>query len=220
MSDFNDVTKHLDIVPSRKAAKDEALNNNVPFDKYYDIQKTRRIEKLNKKIQLAAFQIEVLRFNIISYQYNVSMPQDFYLLNPIEEFIGKHLECVVTVRWRVGSVVHRYDISTALENQYYKFRSLVDFEFYNKQKIGKNCVFEVWFIGVPPLVVPQGISSDVTLSTSLLVNPATADDTLSVIGSPVLKNFAALALDVPPSAPPFDPWIFPLSNTNMAWLTN
>jgi len=118
MSDFLDVTKYLDKFPVRVATYQEALNDRIPFDKFYGKVSTRAIKKIFWYIQLQPFFISQSIPGRLLFQYNIIAPAPFYILNavPPQGFSGPNgMQCVITVKWRVGTVVHRFCI---LNKQY------------------------------------------------------------------------------------------------------
>src|ERR1051326_7804440 len=85
MPDFDDVVKHLDINKARQATADEAAQATIPFDKFYSLKRARDIKKINTVIILPAFSYvatsQIAKLYRLMFQYNVSMPQDFYIFN-------------------------------------------------------------------------------------------------------------------------------------------
>ena|ERR1051326_4131042 len=220
MPDFDDVVKHLDINKARQATADEAAQATIPFDKFYSLKRARDIKKINTVIILPAFSYvatsQIAKLYRLMFQYNVSMPQDFYILNANPFYKSTEASSVaICVRYRIGTQVFRYNIGGrpldhTTDGPGIFPNNLLRFPWYNQEVIKKNCVFEVWRFNWPG-GTNAGIIQDWHVNTSLLSNPATADDTELDLTQTVIAQ-PAIGITIPAS--------LPFVNTTNAWLTN
>ena len=194
MSTFlNIVPKRLNIVPARQATLTEAQSAPVPFDKYYRIQPSRNIQKIESFLILPAYTVPPSSVNYngqLMFQYNVTMPAPFYILNGIvEDMSGLLAGGTLTVKWRVGTTVYRYFIH-GFQRFTTNLGELIDvhtFPFYSNQLIPINCVFEFW--SMPTLSITPGLQEDFKVRLNYLTDPVTADDTeIDIPALPALSN--------------------------------
>lgn len=169
MSNWNQVTKYLDITPTER----DTTVNTKPLS----ITKGRAIRKVFSKFVLEAFsESTFLHGNArLCWQYNVTMPTTFRIRNWGE--LRTNLLAFnfgsVAIRYRVGTAVTRYILAQRATNP-----PLFDM-FYSGQEIKPNFVVEIWKINlsVGGLV---GLHSDFTFVTNLATLPSSPDDDGSV----------------------------------------
>lgn len=222
MSDFIEVVKYLDTLPVRVATYQEALDANIPFDKFYTKVKTRPIKKLFWWISLEANQIfgETIPGRLI-FQYNLTLPKPFYILGvtlPYGFNSPYVMQCVGTVKWRVGTTVYRYCIfnSKIKEASYIvghtpNFSYINTFPDYTNQQIPANAVIELWSsfadLTAQPHARNPGFDQPVLIQTSLMSNPITANDIAVILDSGVALNYADIGVNLPEALPYNQPTI-------------
>ncbi len=214
MSDFPDVTKHLDLLKSRQATADEAKNATQPFDKYYGLSKSRDIKKIYTYLVLPTFQVLHQNLNFIRrrllFQYNIVAPKSFYILNNSTIFQrGVNFKnCFICIKWRVGTNVFRYRLTLtppvdAYSSNPFKVDLNPYFEIYNNQLISKNCVIEVWEGRTEPIISSNaivGLIQDISIQTSILSNPQVADD-IEIDLQQIVTPFVNLSFNLPMNLP-------------------
>lgn len=213
MASFSETVKYLSISPARKATLAEAQTANLPFDKYYSISNSRKIDRINLTIVLPANTVlssDIPYWGRLLFQYNISVGQPFYILNRIVE--DKSYKGLITVKWRVGSSVYRYNIygGQELSTSIFK-RNVANFPWYSSQLVPSNCCFEFWATR-PGTEETYGLTSAFRVKTSLLYEPETASlDAKLVSPDPV----------VIPSGVSFPITEFPVElDSNVAYLDN
>lgn len=185
MGNFNDIVpKRLNILPARQATLAEAQSAPIPFDKYYTLQPARDIKKIVTYLDLPAFECPAADFKYVGqllFQYNVVVPAPFYIVNPIVE--SGHVGGTLTVKWRVGNLVHRYFIAGYQRKAVIvnpppyttELRDFQTFPFYTTQLIPVNCVFEFW--GMPTFALNPGLPDGYNIAMSFLNDPQDPDQT-------------------------------------------
>ena len=216
MSDFKDVKKHLDIVPTRVATSDEASNAVLPFDKYYSLRKVRDIKKIHYTLTIPAYIIpSALGFRRLMFQYNIIAPSPFYILNAGEDSIFWNISgSIATIKWRVGADVFRYNISLSDTRKNLFPTLLFSFPFYNNQLVPQNCVLEFWRINISSFSGNIGLDNPIKIKTSLLTNPMTPDE-LEVDKPQTVKTFSDISYSLPQAVP-----ITNSGQTTTVWLNN
>lgn len=213
MGDFNDIVpKRLNLVSARKATLAEAQNSPIPFDKYYALIPTRDIKKIFTYLILPPYLViagTVKYGGQLLFQYNVTASAPFYILNPIVEAPLTGL--FLTVKWRVGTIVHRYLILGS--QRYDNGTSIVDlhtFPIYNNQLVPINCVFEFWgnltFFGTP------GLLNGLAVKTNWIQDPTDVDETEIDVDEAAPKTMAQLGYNLPFNLPQAQPLIVSTSN--------
>jgi hypothetical protein len=214
MSDFSSTVKPLTIARARVATIDEARNALNPFDKYYGIEQTRDIKKINSFIVLPTTTIpyasETAQLYRLMFQFNVTSPLDFYILNSgNESFMQQISSSVICVKYRVGTTVFRYDISSPSGlNKQLAGDNLLQFPAYSNQIIKKNCVFEVWRINYQTGFLEAGIVADAYIKTSLIQDPSAPEDTqINLSQGNNLKTLVDIGIALPEVLPYNQPTI-------------
>lgn len=191
MGNFNEIVpRRINISPAREATLAEAQSAPIPFDKYYRYRPTREIGKLKTFFILTANTIDFATaeyFGRLMFQYNVIAPKPFYILNLPRT--NKSFSCVLTVKWRVGTTVHRYFIEGWQQYVHTVFpvpplppynddvHNITAFPIYGNQLVPVNCVFECWcapYQSFGPLI--HGLHDNYKLEISTRIDPATPDD--------------------------------------------
>lgn len=216
MSDFSQVRRYLSLNKSRKATVQEARNHSPSFEKYYSYARSRDIKRIYKHITLPAFINPIA--GIVGYpvprlvfQYNVTMPADFYLTDVYDIKAHDYSNVVsgrLNVKWRNGTVVNRYALGGFIGVGAYR---LADYTPYAGQKIGKNCVFEyILTVNDGGFFNTYGLDAPLSLRTSLLREPETAEDTLETLMQGVPKTLLELGYFLefaPPQPQPTIAWL-------------
>lgn len=223
MSDFIDVVKYLDKLPVRVATLQEALDANIPFDKYYGKIPVRPIRKLFWYLSLEPNRVlgETKTARLV-FQYNITAPAPFYILGvtlPYGSSSPNQMQCVGTIKWRNGSTVSRYCIFNSIlkESKYVKSGHTFSLSFINtfpdyaNQKVPANCVVELWSSFHDQLALPGtrniGFDLPVVIQTSLMSNPLTASDTAIILDSGPALNYADMGVNLPETLPYNQPTI-------------
>lgn len=215
------VIKYLDIAKSKLPSRAEAIAINPRAVKHYDLSNARSISKINTFIVLPSNtdpDPDSIIAGRLIFQYNVSISENFHIVDTIKTSI-KLSSGFLCVRYRVGSTVHRYYLwgeeqlkTASLGNGGY--RNCSDYPRYNGEIIGKNCVFEYFRMSknpAPAVVRIKGIP-ELLIKTSLLINPAYAEQTSIIQGVPILHNRTSLGFNLPQN--------FPVTQDNIAFLDN
>jgi hypothetical protein len=160
--------------------------------------------------------------NVFSFwfQYNVSAPQDFYITNWNRDFYEQHLrDSLLILRWRVGSVAHRYLMAGNNVNSYSKTQFGATVLFYPELKVKKNCVFEFWCNPEGFGAVGNGLSKDLSIRTNILSVPETASETETVLLPTLLSDRSGCTRFVPDVDKTLVPQP-PLVQPDICWLDN
>lgn len=182
MASFSETVKYSSISPARKATLAEAQNANLPFDKYYSISNSRKIDRINLTIALPAYTRALTSgdyWGRLLSQYNITVGESFYILNRIVQ--DSNLKGLLTVKWRVGSTVHRYGIQG---NKQIVSRlipeNVANFAWYSNQLVPSKCSFEYWIIRSEVSFL-YGLASTFNIKTSLLYEPESASVTAELV---------------------------------------
>lgn len=219
MGNFNDIVpKRLNITPARTATLSEAQSAPVPFDKYYTLKSTRTIQKLDTFFKLPAFSVPKNTLKYIGqyiFQYNVTAPAPFYILNKI--VTDNSLTCILSVKYRIGRDVTRYFIAGNQVLEILGLRANVQaFPLYANQLIPQQCCFEVWCGALNNINPPNiGLLNDFYVQTNLKTNPPTPDATSFIIqpnGGPFVRTNESVVLPV--NLPIVNAWTDTVWNTN------
>lgn len=194
MSSVTEAAKYLQIKPARQANAQEmqwaqGASGSSNLDKYATIDAARTFQTVPVVITLPAYQQSygVIPFypNRLLFQYNVVAPSPFYLFDGAREVApGPSYKnyFYITVKWRIGDVVHRYFVYGFKGT----FAQLISSpENYSGQLIGANCCFEVWSVLSFDSVQPPeliGLSDNLNLKTSLLRIPSDANGSNVYVG--------------------------------------
>jgi len=201
MSDFVDVTKYLDKFPVRVASYQEALNANIPFDKFYGKVATRAIKKIFWYIQLQPYQVIGSLSGRLIFQYNITMPVPFYILGVVNAppfykpgISTTGMQAVGAVKWRKGTDVSRYCIInkewkgplTFFINHQNKVSFVPSMPDYGNQVIPANFCIEFWtsFLDIAAsgqLGKQSGFATPILIQTSIMSDPLTADDAAVIV---------------------------------------
>lgn len=229
MSDFIDVTKYLDKIPVRVATYTEALNANIPFDKQYQKIPTRAIKRLFWYIQLQPNLVQTTLPGRLVFQYNITFPQPFYILNVLNPppfmipgLATTGMQCIGVVKWRNGTNVQRYCFLnknnkgpfTYFINHQNKisYNSPVVVPDYGNQVIPQNCVIEFWTSLIDILASGQlskqvGFGQPLYIQTSLMSDPVTADDLMVIFNGGNALQIADIGVNLPEALPYNQPTI-------------
>jgi len=210
MSDFPQVVKYLDIVPSSK--------DTTVTDKYPGIHKTRAIKKIQTIVVLPTTLLPILGTEVtprMMFQFNVTAPFKFRILELGPRQLGYTLDNLVrggvlTVKWRVGTTVYRYAI-VGKQYEHVHHIPLTPFEPYAGQLIQKNCVFEFWLIDTFAIDT-YGTVFDIQIFTSLYRNPTTPDEIEVTQSANPALGLNVLGIAIPETIPTVQP--------DIAWLDN
>lgn len=183
------------------------------------IIKVRNISKLKTFINVPAvdyiFDDLIDMYGRLMHQFNVSMPYNFRILNPVVYGDNVRSYGVFTVKYRVGTTVKRYvlwGITQEINDDLIGKKTYLDFPIYNGELIGKNCCFEFWALS-PDLVLDINAHPAFKLETSILTDPTTVNETEIVYsaGNPLYRN-NLVAEDLPETVP--------TNQITLAWLDN
>jgi hypothetical protein len=191
MGNFNEIVpRRINIAPAREATLAEAQSAPIPFDKYYRYLPTREIGKLRTYFILSANLVSIANYLYLGrlmFQYNVIAPKPFYILN--QPRTNQEFPCVLTVKWRVGTTVHRYFLEgwqqlvqqisfiPPLPPHNYHINNTTAFPIYGNQLIPVNCVFECWSSSFFTFGPPNcGLKDNYKMEISLRTDPNTPDD--------------------------------------------
>jgi len=236
MSDFVDVVKYLDKGPVRVASYTEALNANIPFDKFYGKVPTRAIKKLYWYIQLQPYQVSGAIGGRLVFQYNITMPAPFYIIGvsgapafKTSGIVTRGMQSVGAIKWRNGTAVKRYCFLNKQWKgplQYYinhqnKVSFVPSMPDYSNQVIPANCVIEFWTsffdqVASGQLGKTSGFATPILIQTSIKSNPVTADDAAVIyqaidpISIPIATHTLGVAL----------PENLPYTQDDIVWLDN
>lgn len=218
MSDFPQIVKYLDINKAGKATTD--AQGGALKDRTKLISKSRAIKKLNYTFNIANATGSNPGFGRIVAQYNFTAPKAFSILHVLSDRVGAHTPieaAVMCVRYRIGETVYRYmlPISSILPyNDLFidnTFTFPVQASLYNNQVIKANFCIEFWCLGVGFVNWNMG---NLTIVSSLLINPVSADQKYYYPVSPLVSmNRANLVVAFPEALPT-------VYDANSAWLTN
>jgi len=213
MSDFQQVTKYLDI---SKTSRDLTVNT-----KPLSISKARRIQKIPYTIVLVANVVSATpqpRFPAhIVFQYNVTVTLPVRIANygilrtsPASFLIGNTHMCV---KWRVGETVTRYRLTEANITSSQELAQLDGVPWYAGEEIPENFVIEIWrraFNPTNPFIV-IGLLQDFVIETDRYVLPADAEELTSVLATVEATEdiFSTMPEDIPT-----------VYGENSAWITN
>jgi len=210
-SSFANITRRLDITPAT-------------VDTTYD--KTRSISRAIKKLaytfvvpatyeELAApIAVEgclVQQFNFTAPNYFRLMQHNINLTLPI----SLHLP-LVTVKFRVGTVVTRYILRDTLNGSAVYNNRKVQAPLYNQEVIAPNFVIEFWSQKnnyTPSIFGSKINTADSTFTTNLLEIPTSVDELSSPIELSSRLSRAELAVALPEALPT----VYPATNN---WLNN
>lgn len=220
MSTFAEVVKYLRRSKSRKATDADLQTSGTltnPLKYNGTLTKSRPIQRIPVCIVLPAFSYTI--DNIpeliggLLFQYNFTNPGGSFYITKVDPVTAP--QGFLTVKWRVGSTVHRYKLTPGLFISAHPNGGKMSFEpeDYSNQKVPANCVFEWWLNILPGYSEPIGLENAFRVTTGLLALPTTPDElsvdlpiTQTVLGRPDLGTPL-------PANLPFD-------NTNIAWLDN
>lgn len=211
---FGQIVKHLDVSRARVATSSEAALASRPFDKYYGLNRARDIKKIHKVFTLEAYSIDVIgggqfqRGELI-FQYNVTVGAPF-TIDKNFRFVSDR-GGVLCVKYRVGTTVYRYALYGNQEDLNLS-TDILAFTPYNGQVIASNCCFEFWVSYLHPQALVYGLTDDLKISTSILVNPDYPEEIERVIEGPdvLTKDDIGVAL----------PETLPYEQLNQIWLDN
>ncbi len=184
------------------------------FEKYYSVDKTRAIKKIQKVFTLPAHTIALdspaqFQAGELLFQYNMTVGVDFCLLQKFA--LNTTIGGVLTVKYRENDVVHRYALYGNQENLFLA-TDVLAFPLYNNQVIRSNCVFEFWATSVHPECVAYGLPADFEVVTSILVNPDYAEELEREITGPTLFEKDDIGVARPET--------LPYDQDNQVWLNN
>lgn len=204
MVSFSQIVKYLNLDKGRKTTANENLDTTR--EKYDHIVPARRIVKIPQVIIIPTYD-DVLwpgtPHNSIIAQFNFENLSAFRLTNVellrAENYdpntvTGKYLEsCFLTVKWREQQTeVHRYHLLGTRQQDNNGNLIVTLFPLYSGELIGRYAVFELWQGIAPQGYTNQGILSDITLKTNILVDPENGDETQIVLNSPIGYDRASI----------------------------
>lgn len=231
---FDRVVKYLDL---RKATRDSTL-----VTKPLSLFKSRAIKKINTVYYFELVNSANTPITFwpdkhiqILYQFNVTAPKDFVILNSYEwldlSTLGAFWRGItMVVKFREGNTVTRYRLDPiGTVNAATLTGTLWPWYFgdpYAQQTIKKNFCVEMWQRAKNP-ALPIGFADPTTFFpvqpnfrfvTSMLNNPDYAEETERVINVPLTYKYDELTA-------PFDPFLavplsLPMDNSNNAFLDN
>lgn len=196
MGDFGTAIKYLDWVKSRQASLLEAQRFTVPFDKYYGLQTSRALKKIPYVLNVPKHQISsdesIYQYlPRLVFQYNITLPFSFYIINLKNLSLDSLLPGVITVKWvdiNTGKV-SRYGLKNGLIGNY----KLCDK--YTNQHIPSQFSIEYWlgstFFG------HCGINNDFEIVMAPLVNPNFPEELERDIEAPQPYDYPAFSWYLP-----------------------
>jgi hypothetical protein len=223
MSRFNEIVKHLDLVPARKPTVGEAMVAPNPFDRYYSLVEARTIEKLHPSISIPAITLPNTVLGLQA-QFNFSLPYNFILLPPHGYLAGLNNTYFLCVKYREDSTVVRKILTWQLTWEYWwtlmsglgadvpYLRRGVGGDFYQNEVIKKNFCIEYWStayqVGGP--IDAEAVSFEI----SIRENPVTGEETAGTVYGGTLVTRAELVKTLPIALP------VTFNTPESEWLTN
>lgn len=204
MNDWDEIIKPLTVTP---VTQDTTINT-----KPLTTESVRAIGLVYRQVvvpDISLTPVGVFQVPYIVYQFNYSASSDFRIINfgDLQANPQRLSNCILCVRYRVGTAVYRYQICGSTQNL-----ASVPSELYNGQLIKANFVVEIWQINTPSTL---GVVNALSLMTSIIRTPTGQDDYLpDSTSSSVAVTLTGLQAAINPEALPTT------YNTNGSWLTN
>lgn len=210
MSDFTQALKYKKLSKARSMTREEALIYNrrsgtTNPDKYFKVKSVSPLDVVFGYFTLKAnTDPEVYNKNKgdIAFQYEVSLPENFFIKSLYVPGDPTLIETVVSaalyVKFRVGEVCYRYFLAGTQKLPAPILPRQLNFQRYNREIIGKNCVFEV--VRTYPLV-DSFIASDIQVITGMYRLPSSAEEKSYSLGTAAIKPFAELKIETAQALP-------------------
>ena len=212
MSDFTQALKYRKLSSARVMTREEALKYNVRSgstnpDKYYKIQEVSSLDVIFGYFTLKANtdpeQYSKVPGDVV-FQYEMSLPENFFIKSLFVPGDPTLIETMVSsalyVRFRVGNTSYRYFLAGVQKLPAPILPRQLNFTRYDREVIGKNCVFEV--VRTYPLL-DAFVASDIQVITGMYRLPDSADEKSYSLGTASIKPFSELKIETN-QALPFD----------------
>lgn len=205
MSEFSDIVKQFSITP----VVQDTTTNTKPLS----TTPVRAVGLINQQVIVPPIDFSTIfipQSASIWYQYNYTAPFDFRVINFGQlraQVPNNIIKAIICIRYRIGTTVYRYLLTGSSLNT-----AIVPSLLYSGQLIKRNFVIEVWrLFGGPPC----GIFNALTLTTSIIRNPISEDDSLPD------QVYALQSVNHDTLVAPINPEALPtIYDAAGSWLTN
>jgi hypothetical protein len=209
--DFDSIQRRMEISRARSLTENEATNLFITPTWNKTAAKARELKKVFTYLTLPDYLITGVGAIVppslavwprLLFQYNVTLSHNFYIVEQPAFQSNWHPYFVngsLTVKWRVGSTVHRYRLAGAIGVT----TQNIFFPRYNGELIGKNCCFEFWFTGYNVLINPKraGTLQDFVMRTSITSIPISESITRIDVLADLPEFLGTLGNEVPEVVP-------------------
>lgn len=208
MSSFPNATKYLNLVPARKATAGEAAQANIPLTKYYTLRPTRAITKVPIRFILPAFTeaFNAQHLSRLVFQYNYTASTPFYIRKIIGDFTSINLSGILMLKMISGGVSTRYKLAGISPTSY-----AINYPLYKANIVAPIFSIEFYNTAIPFSNV-TGIDNNLTIVTSLMNDPVSADVQSIDYPIPAPFNIPQLGFNMPVPMPIVQPTIYYGSN--------
>jgi len=129
---------------------------------------------------------------LVIAQFNFSLGGTLSLVNILDNAFdaanGAFTNCCLAIRWRVGTVVHRYLLAKTIPPS--MFRWSIPYPSYTGQLFGGNFVIEVWSAGTGV----ASLNKNLFLNIGRIYNPVTYEDVGNILQPSVIVPLSDLTI--------------------------